>query len=99
VAFRPNKLEIFSFGDKYLEKYWTFPHNSFRPSGYIQTESVDINDTLLIGWPYIVKQIILRYIYLGTETYRQFLPPPDFVEVPPDLPTISNMFRIIQIYT
>jgi hypothetical protein len=55
-------------------------------------ESVDIKDTLLIGWPYIVKQIILRYIYLGTETYRQFLPPPDFVEVPPDLPTISTCF-------
>ncbi|XP_050913101.1 F-box/kelch-repeat protein At3g23880 isoform X2 [Lathyrus oleraceus] len=94
VYFRPNKLEIFTFGGS-LWKIIQLPHIvPLEHSGRVPStrsdlsEALYLNDTINLLARDIAKQILIISLNLGTDTYCRLLPPQDFVEVSIHLPTI-----------
>ncbi|XP_058768910.1 F-box/kelch-repeat protein At3g23880-like [Vicia villosa] len=97
VYFRPNKLEIFSFGSnvwKIIQLPHTVPLNHLNRVPYKRkflSEAMYLNDTIYLLAREIAKQIVIISLKLGNDTYSKLLPPQDFVEVSLHLPTIHVM--------
>ncbi|XP_058741486.1 F-box/kelch-repeat protein At3g06240-like [Vicia villosa] len=95
VLFESNKLEIFSLFSNVL-KIIKLPHMSplqkwdydSRCRRRFLSDAVYLNDTINLLVRENAKQIVIISLNLNIDTYTKFLPPQDFVEVIPNLPTI-----------
>ncbi|KAL5059114.1 hypothetical protein RYX36_030718 [Vicia faba] len=91
----PNKVEIFSYGGnvwKLIQLFHVVPldHWNIAPrKRRTFNQDMYLNDTINFLARDIAEDIVIISVNLGTETYREMLPPQDFVEVPLHLPTIS----------
>ncbi|CAL5191947.1 unnamed protein product [Lathyrus oleraceus] len=105
VAFSANKVKVFRFGDNVWRNIECLPvvpfaleatrlnchpfvYNGVYVSGAINW--LAIRNKINYEWKDItVDQFVIVSLDLGTETYRELLPPQGFVEVPPVQPSVT----------
>nr|XP_004491718.1 F-box/kelch-repeat protein At3g23880-like [Cicer arietinum] len=106
VGFCANKVKVFSLGNNVWRNIQSFPVVPFglcaiRHCHPFVNYGVHLSGT--INWLTIrnkteydwnditIEQFAIVSLDLGTETYRQLLPPPGFVEVPPVEPSVTAL--------
>ncbi|CAL5193271.1 unnamed protein product [Lathyrus oleraceus] len=94
LSLSPNKVEIFSVGGnawKIIQLLHVVPLDHWQRAPRkrrLFNEDLYLNDTINFLARDIAEHIVIISMNLGTEAYRELLPPQDFVEVPLHLPTI-----------